>query len=484
MEPAADSRKTKIVCTLGPASSSPEMIRRMIQAGMNVARLNFSHGSYESHKKTLLAIRAAADELSCQVGILQDLAGPKIRLGEIEGPELHLKSGDPLKLVTGKKAEGGAVPVNYPYLYEDVREGDRILLADGKVELYVTGKSDGLVSCRVVVGGTLSSHKGVNLPTSDLRIAAFTDKDRADLEFGLKEGVDFVAMSFVRHEKDLDPLKEMMKGYRRPPLLIAKIEKPQAVDRLDQILKAVDGVMVARGDLGVEMPVEEVPIIQKLIIRKARQAARVVITATQMLGSMVSSPRPSRAEVTDVANAVLDGTDAVMLSDETAVGDYPVAAVRVLDMVSRYTEPQMNEQRFLDEGLSPLLPATEAAITRAAASLAEDLKPAALVATTASGSTARYMARYRLPLPVIGLTSEPRTCRQLCLSWGVIPAQIPVCENVDAMITLVRKWAAENNVARPEDRLILTAGIPLQVHGTTNLIKVIDMTGPEEKGNY
>lgn len=481
MSETIKARKTKIVCTIGPATSSPEMLRKLIGRGMNVARLNFSHGDYESHQKNVDEIRLAAKELGCCVGILQDLAGPKIRLGEIE--ETNLAPGSEIVLVSGQKARKEELPVNYPYLYEDIEIGNRILLADGRVELFVSDKKDDMVFCKVVVGGVLSSHKGVNLPTSDLRISAFTDKDSQDLAFGLKAGVDFVAMSFVRHEKDLAPIREMMKGMDQPPILIAKIEKPQALDRFSQILEVVEGIMVARGDLGVEMPLEEVPLIQKRVIREARRAGKVVITATQMLGSMMTSPRPSRAEVTDVANAILDGTDAVMLSDETAVGKYPVEAVGVLDKVAGFTEPQMDPMQFLKEDLSEHLPPTEAAISRAACWLARDLDTAAIVAATQSGSTARLMARFRARRPVIGLTSNERTYRQLGLSWGVLPALAPPSATISEMVEVIRQWVSENKVADKGDRLIMTAGVPLQVAGTTNLIKVIEVSGKREEGD-
>lgn len=467
------ARKTKIVCTIGPATASPEMMRKMLRAGMDVARMNFSHGDYASHEKNIRELRKAAGEMGRDVGILQDLAGPKIRLGVI--PETRLDVGKEVVLVSGQESKGDVLPVNYPYLYEDVDIGDRILLADGKVELLVADKKNEEIQCQVVVGGILTSHKGVNLPTSDLRIAAFTDKDRADLLFGIEQDVDFVAMSFVRHEKDLFPLREIMKDMKRPPLLIAKIEKPQALERLHEILMSVEGVMVARGDLGVEMNVEEVPVIQKQIIQEARRAGKAVITATQMLGSMVNSPRPSRAEVTDVANAILDGTDAVMLSDETAVGSYPVEAVKVLDKVARYTEPKMDPMLFLRESLSELLPKTSAAISRAVTWLARDLGVAAIVAATESGSTARLMARFRYPTPVVGLSSNPRTCRQLCLSFGVIPILAPSCATIADLTEFVQSCTKEKGIADDGQKVILTAGMPLQRAGTTNLIKVIDV---------
>ncbi|MEW6263120.1 MAG: pyruvate kinase [Thermodesulfobacteriota bacterium] len=478
MEEPRNVRRTKIVCTLGPATSSPEMIRKLIAAGMDVCRLNFSHGDYDGHGRLIKELRLAASEAGRYVGLLQDLAGPKIRLGEIQ--ERRVEVGQMVDLVYGLKTQADELPINYEYLLEDVEIGNRILLADGKVELDVKDKTRDSLKCQVVVGGVLSSRKGVNMPFSHLRIGAFTEKDRHDLEFGLETGVDLVAMSFVRHEQDLAPLREMMSGLACPPLLIAKIEKPQALERLARILAVVEGVMVARGDLGVEMPVEEVPVVQKRIIREARRAGKVVITATQMLGSMIASPRPSRAEVTDVANAVLDGTDAVMLSDETAMGKYPVEAVQVLDKVARWTEPQLDSARFMSEDFSDLLPAAEAAISRAAAWLARDLEPAAIVAATASGSTARLMARFRLPLTVVGLSANERTCRQLCLSWGVMPALVPVCRTVDDMVQEIKRWVTAHGVAGSGDRLIFTAGVPLQQPGTTNLIKVIEIK--EEAG--
>jgi pyruvate kinase len=474
MNTTAFLRRTKIVCTLGPATSSPEMIRRLVAAGMDVARLNFSHGDHDSHRRLMAEVRAASAELGRPVGILQDLAGPKIRLGILDG-EVELDSGQEVELAEGETAPPGLLPVNHEYFYEDVEVGDRILLSDGLVEMTVTAKRDHRVVCRVVAGGVLSSHKGVNLPTSRLRTAAFTEKDRRDLEMGLAEGVDFVAMSFVRHEDDLDPLRQMFAGVRRPPLLVAKIEKPQALDRLAQILTRVDGVMVARGDLGVEMPLEEVPLIQKRIIRESRQAGTPVITATQMLRSMMESPRPTRAEVTDVANAILDGTDAVMLSDETAAGRYPVEAATALDQIARATEPALQEGRsFLKETLSALLPPTEAAISRAACWLAQDLGAAAVVASTDRGGTARLVARYRPAQPVVGLTWEPTTYRQLCLSWGVFPALVPAFAETEDMFTLARSWVTAQGLAGPGDRLIITAGVPHGA-GRTNLLKIMDL---------
>ncbi len=464
-------RKTKIVCTIGPATASKDMLKSLIQAGMNVARLNFSHGDHKGHREIIKKIRQAARETGTPVGILQDLAGPKIRLGKIS--ERRLVAGEEIVLVSGSKASGDALPVNYPYLCQDLAEGESILLADGRVELKVMAVEEDRIHAKVVNGGMLSAGKGVNLPASDLRIPAFTDKDRDDLEFGLAEGVDFVAMSFVRHEKDLAPLHARISSCTQQPLLIAKIEKPQAVDRLDQIIADVDGVMVARGDLGVEMPLEDVPLIQKRIIHHARTAGKVVITATQMLGSMVDNPRPTRAEVTDVANAILDGTDAVMLSEETAVGQFPVKAVNVLDRVALKTETSLDPKQFFRDDIPKSLPVSAAAVSRAAAWMAIDLQADLIVAATTSGSTARMVARLRPKNPIIGLTANPTTHRQLCLSCGVIPALVPAYDDFDEMLWQVNRYLKSESLAHAGSRIVLTAGAPLNVPGTTNLIKVL-----------
>ncbi len=477
MDDSGGRRKTKIVCTLGPATADAEGIARLVRTGADVMRLNFSYGDREGHRATIRTIRRVAAEAGRHVGILQDLCGPKIRLGELAGGQRELVNGSRVRLASEARAEGDTLPVSYPYLAEDVEAGDRILMADGLVELKVVETGPNAVECEVVVGGTVASHKGVNLPVSDLRTPAFTDKDRADLVVGLEEGVDLVALSFVRHERDLDPVLEMLAAARPRPLLIAKVEKPQALERLDQILARVDGIMVARGDLGVEMPVEEVPLIQKRLIRAARRAARPVITATQMLRSMVDSPRPLRAEASDVANAVLDGTDAVMLSEETAVGRYPDEAVATLDRITRAAEPALVESAYADEPRSDLLPVTAAALSRAAARLAHDVAAAVIVASTSSGGTARLVARFRPPQPVLGLTTSAAVARQLTLSWGVVPVVVDRLENTDTMFESARRHAVELGMAGPGDRVVVTAGLPLNVPGTTNLLKVMELEG-------
>jgi len=468
-------RRTKIVCTIGPATSSADQIRRLLVAGMDVARLNFSHGTHDSQRETLHTIRETSRELGKEVGILQDLAGPKIRIGELSVQERELKPDERIVLSPTASPDPDVIPVNYPYIVEDVDVGERILMADGLIELQVEEKGKQGIVCRVMVGGIVQSHKGINLPTTKLRVPTFTEKDREDLAVGLSEGVDFVALSFVRHESDLEPVKDILNKHQPRPLFIAKIEKAQAVERLEAILSQVDGVMVARGDLGVETPLEEVPIVQKKIIRIARRSAKPVITATQMLRSMVDSPRPTRAEATDVANAILDGTDALMLSEETAIGHYPVEAVRILDRIARATEAHLRDNPATEALASELLSVTESAISRAACQIADDLDAAAIVAGTSSGTTARLVARFRPACPVIGLTPNPETQRQLSLSWGVLPAIVKSFSDTEEMFALASSWVTNQGLARQGDRLVVTAGMPVGVRGNTNLLRVIEI---------
>jgi len=475
MKPKAKFRKTRIVCTLGPATSSPEMIVKLIDKGMDVARLNFSHGTRSEHRQTIRTVRSASRQTGREIGILQDLGGPKIRLGQLRGRKKVLKPGERIELLPGECAEGDAIPVNYPDLIRDIEEGNPILLADGTVQLTVMEKKEKSASCEVVVGGVIYSRKGVNLPLSRLSVPAFTEKDRGDLMVGIEEKVDFVALSFIRSLEDIKDARDIISQAAYDPMLIAKIEKPQAVENFDQILSAVDAVMVARGDLGVEMPLEEVPMIQKRIIRSARQAGKPVITATQMLGSMLENPRPTRAEATDVANAILDGTDALMLSDETAMGAYPAEAVSTLDRIARTTEPYLNDEAFLGEKVSGMLQTTPAGISRAACLLALDLQAAAIVAATSSGNTARLVARFRSCAPVMALTDSVETQRQLSLSWGVIPHLVSSFADTDQMFASARSWAVEKGIAKPGDCIVITAGVPVGMAGTTNLLKVMEI---------
>lgn len=467
-------RKTKIVATIGPSTSEPEKLEALIRAGVDVFRLNFSHGTREEHRKVIRALRALEKELETEVGVLQDLCGPKIRLGQLPAEGVTLRAGSEAVLVPGETAQAGRLPVKYEGLLEDVRPGDPILLADGTVELEVVDrKPEGLVA-RVVCGGVLSSHKGVNLPASRLKMPAFTEKDRRDLEVGLEEGVDFVALSFVRDAEDIEPVARRLADLDRSPLLIAKIEKPQAVERLEEILEVVNGVMVARGDLGVEMPAEEVPLIQKRIIQVARCAAKPVITATQMLRSMVDSSRPTRAETSDVANAILDGTDAVMLSEETAVGNYPVEAVRALDRIARGVEPHLSWENHLEEPLAASISRPTGAISRAVCWLARDVGARLVAAPTSSGGTARMVARFRPSFRVLGLSTDPRVRRQLRLSWGVEPRPMPPVSGTDELFQMVRTVAAQEGLKKGQP-VVVTAGIPLNVPGTTNLVHLLEV---------
>jgi pyruvate kinase len=468
-------RKTKIVCTLGPATESADGIASLLEAGMDVVRLNFSHGDREDHRQKIHRIREVSKSLGREVGILQDLGGPKIRLGELPEEGIHLDVGSTVDLGVDGKVESGVLPVSYPHLIEDVGVGEPILLADGLAELEVREVKKDRLRCRVVIGGTVTSRKGVNLPQANLRVAAFTEKDRADLEVGLEEGVDFVALSFVRHEDDLAQVRERITQQKHPPMLIAKIEKPQAVDRLQPILEAVDGVMVARGDLGVEMPPEKVPMIQKDIIAAARRAGRPVITATQMLRSMVDSPRPLRAEASDVANAVLDGTDAVMLSEETAIGNYPNEAVRVLHRVAMQAEPKIDHAEMLADSLSPTIPDLTGAISRAACELASDIDASAVVTTTASGSTARLVARLRPATPVIAMTTSEAVARQLNLSWGVISAAANQTESTEILGGAILAELTRLGLGEKGNRVVVTAGLPLGYSDSTNVIRVFEL---------
>lgn len=467
--------KTKIVCTLGPATESAEGIASLLETGMDVVRLNFSHGDREDHRQKIHRIREVSKSLGREVGILQDLGGPKIRLGELPEEGVTLEAGSTIALGIEGQAGDGVLPVSYPFLLEDVGVGERILLADGLLELEVREvKSDRLL-CEVLIGGTVTSRKGVNLPQANLRVAAFTEKDRADLEIGLEEGVDFVALSFVRHEDDLTPVRERITQQSHPPMLIAKIEKPQAVDRLQPILEAVDGVMVARGDLGVEMPPEKVPMIQKDIIAAARRAGRPVITATQMLRSMVDSPRPLRAEASDVANAVLDGTDAVMLSEETAIGNYPNEAVRVLHRVALQAEPRIDHAEMLLDSQSPCVPDVTGAISSAACELAADVGATAIVTTTASGDTARLVARLRPATPILAMTTSELVARQLSLSWGVISAVSKQTESTKILGGVILAELTRLGLGGKGTRVVITAGLPLGSSDSTNVIRVEEL---------
>lgn len=462
-------RRTKIVCTIGPASESEKVLKELITAGMDVARLNFSHGEYAFHARMIRSIRKIARRLDKPVAVLQDLPGPKIRLGPIAGDRATLKAGRPFVLTT-RSVVGNEriVTVSHRAFYRAVKKGDRILLGDGEIELEALRKGNEEIACEVTVGGVLGSHKGVHLPRGSLDLPSLTAKDRRDLAFGIEQGVDLVALSFVRDKKDIaDARREMQKRGAKIPV-IAKIEKHEAVDQIDSILEAVDGIMVARGDLALEIPPEKIPAVQKMIIRKANRLGKPVITATQMLRSMVQNPRPTRAEVADIANAVLDGTDALMLSEESATGSYPVRAVEVMTRVAQETETIL-EPRYQIEGIERNIPE---AISHAAISLARDLQVKAFLIPTTSGGTARLIARYRPSQPIIAISPNPKTLKALALVWGVYPFPTQRYQSADAVIRSAQRRALELGIAKKGDLVAISAGYPPHRPGTTNLITV------------
>jgi pyruvate kinase len=431
-------RKTKIICTIGPASAADKVLAGLIEAGMNLARLNFSHGDYGFHRRVIHNIRRISRQLDKPVAILQDLPGPKIRIGPVAENRVRLRTRHPFMLTT-RKILGSelAVSVNLPSLTRCVKKGDPILLGDGEIELEALQVNEHEVKCRIVVGGILGSHKGIHFPRSSLNIRSLTSRDKRDLAFGIEQKVDLIALSFVRNADDIVYARREMTRHKSTIPIIAKIEKHEALDHIDAILEKVDGIMVARGDLGLEIAPEKIPAMQKMMIRKANDLGKPVITATQMLRSMVQNPRATRAEVADIANAVLDGTDALMLSEETAAGDYPIDAVRTMAEVAEETE-RILEPRYRFTGHNKSVPE---AISFAAVSLARDLQVKAFLIPTSSGSTARMIARYRPQHPILALSPDPQTVKSLCLVWGVFPVPIKAFQSTDTMFQVAQKEA-------------------------------------------
>ncbi|NCC50875.1 MAG: pyruvate kinase [Spartobacteria bacterium] len=467
-------RRTKIVCTIGPATSEPAMLEQLIGAGMNVARLNFSHGTHETHGKVIQTIREISDRLKKPVAILQDIAGPKIRVGQIQDGPVEIKTGDAF-VITDEDIPGTSerVTVNYKGLPQLVRAGDRLLLSDGALELEVMSTGPHEIQCIVRVGGLLNSHKGVNLPSRSTGIPILTEKDRADLAFGMAQEVDFIALSFVRTAADVNEVRNVLDENDKQIPLIAKIEKPEALDNIDEIIEVVDGIMVARGDLGVELPFEKVPLAQKKLIAKANRAGKPVITATQMLESMVENPRPTRAEVTDVANAILDGTDAVMLSEESAMGKYPINAVQSMHRIAVDVEQGFPYREWTQRLSQETGSTVGESVAQAACRLSECLDIGAIITSTTSGRTAREVARYRPPAPILAPTPSLQTYRQLALVWGVIPLELPVIEHTDQMIREAYKAARKSGILSKDQKAVMTAGVPVSKPGNTNMVLVI-----------
>ena len=468
-------KKTKIICTLGPASSDPIVLERMINSGMNIARLNFSHGVYQEHANRIKLVRQVAAKIGKPVGILADLQGPKIRIGVLPVEPLVLNDGDWIYLTIDQGQEGNPnyIFVDYPTLTKDVTRGGKIFLADGMIELQIIeiGKTD--LKCRVISGGELTSKKGLTLPGVSVNLPALMDKDRSDLEFIVKEQVDLIAISFARKAEHILEIRELIKSLGGDQLLIAKIENEEGLKNSEAILEAADGIMVARGDLGVEVPPEEVPIIQKHLIEICNNAGKPVITATEMLESMIRNPRPTRAEITDVAHAIMDGTDAIMLSGETAVGKFPVASVHIMSRVARRTEASLKYEKILAKKRVGTFPTVADAICHATCQTAMDLKATAIITSTQSGSTARMVSKYRSPAPIVAVTPSERVAQQLAISWGVNPVLAPPAQNIDEMFDLSIEGAKKAGFVKSKDLIVLTAGVRTGVPGSTNLLQVL-----------
>jgi len=466
-------RKTKIVCTIGPASGSAQMIKKLALAGMNVARLNFSHGTYEQHSSHIEAIRKVSSKLSLPLAILQDLPGPKIRTGRLKKEKVWLKEGDDFTL-TSKMIVGDEhmASVSLSSLPKDVNPGNIIFLDDGAIKLEVVSTTESEVRCKVVVGGILTPERGVNIPGVRLSVPSVTDKDLSHLLFGLEHGVDFVALSFVREADDVLQVRQFLRARGADVPLIAKIEKHEAVDNIDEIIAEADGIMVARGDLGVEIPLKRVPLVQKEIISKCNRVGKPVIVATQMLQSMMHSPYPTRAEVSDVANAILDGTDAVMLSGETAIGKYPEEATLMMRQIAIETEMALPYHRILSEKTETVIPQTDDAISYAACHIAEQLGAVGIIAYTTSGSTAQRVAKYRPKASILAITPNDSVTKKLALHWGVYPYQVPEYARVEEAFEQGAQLAVKLGLAKRGDLVVVTAGVPLRVPGSTNILKV------------
>lgn len=471
-------KRTKIVCTIGPASERKTVLEKMIKAGMDVARLNFSHGTYKNHALLIRNVRAIAKKIDRPVAILADLQGPRVRVGELPEKGIKLKEKKEIVLTTQtERMVDDRIPVTYRNLHKDVKKGDIILLDDGLLDVRVQKIKGKDIFCRVKTGGALTSHKGINVPTASLSIPSITKKDKRDLEFAIKHDVDWVAMSFVKTKEDILYLKRLIKRLEKkykikePARTIAKIEKHEAVKNFDSILEAVDGIMVARGDLGIETPIERVPLVQKMIIEKCLKEAKPVITATQMLLSMVEKPRPTRAEVSDVANAVIDHTDCVMLSQESAVGKYPIETVRTMTEIIQDTEESPFDDLILRNLIGQILP-IDTAVSSAATRLARSSGAKAIIVATISGYTARIVSRYRPELSIVVTAASEKVRRQLATSWGVIPYVIAKCKSVDELINKAVRKAVQKKIIKSGDKVIIIGGQPVGKAGNVNLVKI------------
>lgn len=469
-------RKTKIICTIGPASESEERLKELMLAGMNVARFNFSHGSHEEHKKKFERVIKVSNELGLHVATLLDTKGPEIRLKDLEGGKAELVSGQKFILTTDEiLGNQEKVSITYKNLKNDISVGTTILIDDGLIEMVVDEIEETDIICTVINGGPISNHKGVNVPGAVLSMPYISETDRSDILFGCDMGYDFIAASFVRCKEDVQEIRQILDEHNSHMKIIAKIENMQGIRNLKDILTVSDGIMVARGDMGVEIPMEEVPVVQKQMIKMAEAQGKHVITATQMLESMIKNPRPTRAETTDIANAIYDGTTAIMLSGESAAGLYPVEAVRTMAKIAERTEQDIDykgrmKKRENIDGFD-----VTTAISHATCTTAIDLKAAAIITVTISGFTAGMIARYKPYCPVIACSVSPRVCRQLALSWGVIPMWIARESTANDLFEVAVRATQEAGYIKKGDTVVLTAGVPLGVAGNTNMLRVVEV---------
>lgn len=467
-------RKTKILCTLGPAVDDEEILESLMQSGMNVARMNFSHGDHEERKKRLDTFKRVRDRLGLPIPMLLDTKGPEIRIGKFETGEAVLDQGAPFVLMNQDMlGDNTRVSVTYKDLYKDVKKGSRILINDGLIELEVEDIRDMDIHCRILNGGTIGNKKGINVPGAEINLPSLTQKDIEDIKFGIENEFDFIAASFVRKAADVMEIKKILEKHGGQEIkVIAKIENRQGVENIDEILKVSDGIMVARGDLGVEIPVEEVPVVQKMLIHKCYKNGKPVITATQMLDSMMRYPRPTRAEASDVANAIYDGTSAIMLSGETAAGKYPVESLETMARIAEKAESAMDYWGRFTSMQYDMAASVTNAISHATCTTALNLKAAVIITVTQSGHTARMISRFRPACPIIVTTTSSRVQRQLSMSWGVIPYLVKVAESTDEMFDMGVEKALESGLAANGDIVVITAGVPIGISGTTNILKV------------
>lgn len=467
-------RKTKIVCTLGPSTDSEDVMRQLMLSGMNVARCNFSHGVHEDHKKRMDMVKKVREEINAPVAILLDTKGPEVRVKQFKDGKVTLKSGQ-LFTLTSEDVEGTdeKVSVTYKRLYEDLEKGMKVLIDDGLIEMQVEKVEQSNIVCRVVNGGVVSNNKGINIPDVSLSMPYLSDIDRSDILFGIEQDVDFVAASFVQNKDDVLQIRKLLdKNGGEDIKIISKIENTQGVQNIDEIIDVSDGIMIARGDMGVEIPYEEVPVIQKMIIRKVYEKGKQAIIATQMLESMIKNPRPTRAEATDIANAVYDGTGAIMLSGETAAGAYPVEAVKTMVRIAKRTEKDIDYQKkFVDNG-GKAKPDITDAICHATCTTAHDLNAGAIVTVTKSGYSARMISGYRPESDIIGCTTSEKVCRQLALAWGVIPIMLKEENDVFDLFNSAIMAAEQMGLLKKGDITVITSGVPIGKSGTTNMIKV------------